>query len=108
MQTTAGGATEMVIPPQASLPAALASGAADPSDTTSPTGGGSEVAAAAADKIAEDFLNQVTPGGTDSSTSLQDWEDATYLADERYRGLKGHDAFLLYKLNAAKEALGSN
>jgi len=97
----------MVIPAKASLPAALATGAAE-ANGSSGAAASSDASAVAADQIAEDFLNEVTPGGTDSSTSLEAWENATYLADERYRSLKGHDAFLLYKLNAAKEALGSN
>jgi hypothetical protein len=117
VQRTASGDQELVIPPQASIPAALASGAADsdgvsgsdgtagaPISATATEGGAS---ATAVDKIAEDFLNQVTPVTEGTSTSLNQWQDAAWEADERYRSLKGHDAFLRYKLDAAKESLSA-
>jgi hypothetical protein len=111
------GALEISIPAQASLPAVLASGAvAMPSispqaktgaPTQSPNAAEPVVAVASIEKISENFFSDVTPLPGDAPVSLQEWEDASMEADERFRSLRGHDAYLRYKLEAAKESLSS-
>jgi hypothetical protein len=111
------GALEIWIPAQASLPAVLASGAvAMPSispqsnsgaPTQSPNAAEPAMAVASIEKISENFFSDVTPRPGDAPVSLQEWEDASMEADERFRSLRGHDAYLRYKLEAAKEALAA-
>jgi hypothetical protein len=65
------------------------------------------MAVASIEKISENFFSDVTPRPGDAPVSLQEWEDASMEADERFRSLRGHDAYLRYKLEAAKESLSS-
>ena len=111
------GALEIWIPAQASLPAVLASGAvAMPSispqantgaPTQYPNAAKPAMAVASIEKISENFFSDVTPRPGDAPVSLQEWEDASMEADERFRSLRGHDAYLRYKLEAAKESLSA-
>ena len=111
------GALEISIPAQASLPAVLASGAvAMPlispqsnagASSQSPDAAKPAMAVASIEKISENFFSDVTPRPGDAPVSLQEWEDASMEADERFRSLRGHDAYLRYKLEAAKESLSS-
>jgi hypothetical protein len=112
------GALEIWIPAQASVPAVLAAGAVElPSSSPLPSG----VAASASPieetqaapvvgslkKISQDFFTDVTQDSGANPVTLQEWENASWEADERFRSLRGHDAFLRYKLEAAKESLSS-
>ena len=111
------GALEIWIPAQASVPAVLASGAVTlPSispqanagaPTQSPNAAKPAIAAASIDKISENFFSDVMQRPGEAPVSLQEWEDASMEADERFRSLRGHDAYLRYKLEAAKESLSS-
>jgi hypothetical protein len=58
-------------------------------------------------KISQDFFTDVAQDSGADPVTLQDWENASWEADERFRSLRGHDAFLRYKLEAAKESLSS-
>lgn len=111
------GALEIWIPAQASVPAVLATGAvAMPSissqanagaPTQSPNAAKSAMAVASIEKISENFFSDVTPRPGDAPVSPQEWEDASMEADERFRSLRGQDAYLRYKLEAAKESLSA-
>jgi len=111
------GALEIWIPAQASVPAVLASGAVTlPSispqanagaATQSPTAAKPARAVESIEKISENFFSDVTQRPGEAPVSLQEWEDASMEADERFRSLRGHDAYLRYKLEAAKESLSS-
>ena len=100
-----GGAVEVIsAPANAAIPAVMASGAVD-----SPTGvqAGSDEAARAADRISEEFLSNVEAAPADSPEGSAAWNDAAYLADEQFRALYGHDAFLQRSRQAAKETLAA-
>ena len=112
------GSLDIEIPPQAVVPAVLASDATQPpsaatdpapnsgSFTNAPTTDASP-AIAAAEKIASDFLDNIQPDAGNGETSLEQWDNATYLADERYRSLFGAEAYQATKLKAAKENLAT-
>jgi len=118
MSLAPDGGLNIEIPPQAVVPAVLASGATQPptadtgsapnsgSFTNAPTTAGSP-AIAAAEKIASDFLDNIQPDAGTGETSLEQWDNATYLADERYRSLYGAEAYQTMKLKAAKENLAT-
>ena len=113
--TASDGALEIWIPAKASLPAVLASGAVTLPSISSQVNAGAPtqsanvakpaMAVALIEKISENFFSDVTPRRGEAPLSLQEWEDASMEADERFRSLRGHDAFLRYKLEAAKESL---
>ncbi|MFZ4600109.1 MAG: hypothetical protein ACOYNN_15830 [Terrimicrobiaceae bacterium] len=116
MSLAPDGTVDIEIPPQAVVPAVLASDATQPaasatgsapnsgSFTASPTTGGSP-ASAAAERIASDFLDNIQPAAGNGETSLEQWDNAAYLADESYRSLYGTDTYQAMKLKAAKENL---
>lgn len=117
MSLTPDGTIDIEIPPQAVVPAVLASDATQPpaatgsapnsgSFTNAPTTDGSPVIAAA-EKIASDFLDDIQPDAGTGETSLEQWDNATYLADERYRSFYGVEAYQEKKLKAAKENLAT-
>jgi hypothetical protein len=112
------GALEIWIPAQASLPAVLAAGAVDlPSSSPLPSGAAAstsptevvqaDLAVGSLKKISQDFFTDVTQDSGADPVTLQEWENASWEADERFRSLRGQDAFLRYKLEAAKESLSS-
>jgi hypothetical protein len=108
---SAGAETVIELPPGLSVPAALAG--KNPLLNLAPN------QQKLADKISDDFMNQVeagnsgTQGGGKASTdgvesSEQNWRRAQQSADDRYRLLFGDAAYNQQSLNAAKaKATGS-
>lgn len=86
---------ELIVPDDAAIPAVMAANA---TQLDSPT------RTARAGKIAGDFVDQAAAPSATAPT-YHEWETAADLADARYQSLYGVDAFMLYKLQAAKEAL---
>ena len=76
-------------------------------DSPAGDGASSDAAVQAADRISEEFVTSVDAVPVDSAGESEAWNDAAYLADEKFRSLYGHDAFLARSIQAAKETLAA-
>jgi hypothetical protein len=106
--THAPGDVEIELDDRATIPAVFAS-AAPPMTAPQPqdpaAAAGSEKIAAREDRIADDFIREVAAKPAGQPLTLEEYQDAAYVADERLRSLLGVEEYKARALRAAKEGL---